>query len=434
MRIDPQLSATSLEAQRARIAARTDANAAGAADVSGTTRQDSTDRARRTQVAPTVAASEPATVGSPSVEIEITVDDILKNWGTNNTEADLNGDGGVDAADLALLLSWQGGEDPIDVPDLGAGDTPDLSTGTEGDAPQFTLEELMKNWGQSDSDYDFDGDGTVGAADLAQFLSGQIDAPTGPPAFAPPTGDGDRVAQLLSEWGSADSNYDLNSDGTVDAADLAALLATQNNPLIEPTSTGAAERTNGAASANDWIAGLSKEILSRVGGEDGVISQKEFPGNDAIFKIVDQDADGVITGRDLQSAINHSLNSVMKVTGDADLSAVASNWREAFGITDTLRPSGPEDQAGDLGRPLPRDPGDLGRPLPRDPGDLDTGRLDRLVGAIERRLERAGFGTQPPANLHDLLNTLDLSGDQQQYILRHLGETYPNGLGVNQTA
>ncbi len=428
MRIDPQLAATSLEAQRARIAAaRTDANAAGAAEVSGNptsvSRTGTTDpmeaarAARRAAaVAPSTAPAEAAPTAPPSFSQEITVDDILKNWGTNNANADLNGDGGVDAQDLALLLSWQGGETGEVAPDLSTGAP---STG----GPQFTLEGLLSDWGQSESMYDFDGDGTVGSGDLAQFLSGGVDGPTGPPSFAPPAGDGDRVAQLMAAWGSDDAQFDLNGDGTVDAADLATLLAGGGAPGETPStapSDGAAPPA-GADAVSDLVDGLAKQIIAASGGTDGLINAKEFAGNPSIFKIVDQDQDGVISGQDLQGAITHSLKSVMMQGADVDASAFSQRWLDAFGVNDRMAgPSGPEDMA---------------RPLPKvTDGGMDTTKLDRLVGAIERRLERAGFSSQPPTNLHQILNNLNLNSEQQQYVLRHLGDSYPQGLGLNRMA
>lgn len=116
-------------------------------------------------------------------------------------------------------------------------------------APTTRLDALLADWGQSDSPFDLDGNGIVGAADLLMLLArlsegaqtpeptpGDVAVRAQPSTTAlaepqlsdpsdpnrPPTNDLDA---LLADWGQSDSTYDLDGDGIVGAADLLMLLA-----------------------------------------------------------------------------------------------------------------------------------------------------------------------------------------------------------------
>lgn len=79
-------------------------------------------------------------MGGPSQQ-PIDVATILQNWGTSNPLADLNTDGIVDAADLALASEHQ-------------------NSGANG---------VLANWGSGGAS-DLNGDGAVDAADITQLL------------------------------------------------------------------------------------------------------------------------------------------------------------------------------------------------------------------------------------------------------------------------
>ena len=53
----------------------------------------------------TPPADEGGTAGEGGTASDPTVDTIMSNWGTSNPDADLNGDGTVDSADLGIVLS-----------------------------------------------------------------------------------------------------------------------------------------------------------------------------------------------------------------------------------------------------------------------------------------------------------------------------------------
>jgi|GEM_PF-3918602 len=91
---------------------------------------------------------------------------------------------------------------------------------------------LLSNWGAAKpgSPHDLDGDGSVGAGDLAQLIS-RLGSPKPQPVAAQPEPyTRDDVERLLDAWrgeGAAAETrerYDLDGDGAIGAADLAALI------------------------------------------------------------------------------------------------------------------------------------------------------------------------------------------------------------------
>lgn len=101
------------------------------------------------------AGAAPPEQASSTQPYQVTVKGLLANWGNNDSIYDLTGSGTVDGEDLLMLLA-NGGTMTIEA-----------AAGTE---PELTLEGLLAAWGQSDSPYDFTGNGTVDGEDLLLFL------------------------------------------------------------------------------------------------------------------------------------------------------------------------------------------------------------------------------------------------------------------------
>lgn len=57
--------------------------------------------------------------------------------------------------------------------------------------------------------------------------------------------------------------------------------------------------------------------------------------------------------------------------------------------------------------------------------------LRDIAQAIFQRLLSAGYELKPPANIHSVVDQLQLSRSQKQAIIERLAERYPRGLGVN---
>ncbi|MCH2132703.1 MAG: hypothetical protein MK116_03030 [Phycisphaerales bacterium] len=64
-----------------------------------------------------VTITKPEAVASPrgddQVSDEVTIEDIIRNWGESDSHADLNDDGIVDVNDLLLLLERQSATNPV---------------------------------------------------------------------------------------------------------------------------------------------------------------------------------------------------------------------------------------------------------------------------------------------------------------------------------
>lgn len=114
-----------------------------------------------------------------------TMDDLMKAWGTDDPNCDLNGDGTVDVTDLlALINNWPGGQAPTtttgidpatpavsDVDPASTAPPPAQTDPAAGAAPAATLRGIFENWGQNDPTHDLNGDGTVDVLDLLQFIN-----------------------------------------------------------------------------------------------------------------------------------------------------------------------------------------------------------------------------------------------------------------------
>lgn len=137
----------------------------------------------------------------------LTLEGLLAAWGTDNPTFDLNGDGTVDTSDLLLMMAKLGENVPPTEPE-----TP---------ADQLTLKGLMAAWGQSNSPYDLNGDGTVDTSDLLLLMQNGGSMPMPEGAEPEPL----TLTGLLGAWGTDNSTFDLNGDGVVDVSDLLMLLS-----------------------------------------------------------------------------------------------------------------------------------------------------------------------------------------------------------------
>ena len=161
---------------------------------------------------------------------------LIDDWGKTDSPHDLNGDGTVGIQDMLQLLANLA-NDPEAIPD-GLYDprnqVPDDSAG-DGQSQSDRLQGLLDAWGQSASKYDLNGDGTVGINDMLMLLQQLADevtqAPAGDPTNSTPgTPEAQtRLHQLFEAWGTSDSEFDLDNDGTVGIRDMLLLLAQMHN-------------------------------------------------------------------------------------------------------------------------------------------------------------------------------------------------------------
>jgi hypothetical protein len=62
------------------------------------------------------------------------------------------------------------------------------------------------------------------------------------------------------------------------------------------------------------------------------------------------------------------------------------------------------------------------------------GGLSRLSQSIYDQLSTSGFAAQPPTNIRELIDQLNLAPRQSDFVLKQLAAKYPDGLGINETA
>ena len=133
---------------------------------------------------------------------ESLLDQLKADWGKSDSPWDLNGDGTVNVQDfLELLARMSGGNKAPETPP----------------EPQSPLDQLLADWGKSDSPWDLNADGTVDIKDFLNLLaqmSGGVEA-----------NQQEAIDRLKADWGKSDSPWDLNGDGTVDVRDFLNLLA-----------------------------------------------------------------------------------------------------------------------------------------------------------------------------------------------------------------
>jgi hypothetical protein len=62
------------------------------------------------------------------------------------------------------------------------------------------------------------------------------------------------------------------------------------------------------------------------------------------------------------------------------------------------------------------------------------GGLRSLADAMFSHLTSNGFATQPPSNIRELIDAMNLAPKQSDFMLKTMAEKYPDGLGVNAVA
>ena len=258
----PAISATPINIHRGKAAAA----------LSTTPPPHDADRAgRKSGIAPanSPAAKHPESVNPTQPpphrpQPVLTLEGLLDNWGSSNTDYDLNGDGTVDSADLFTFLSdvQSPNGNAHAVVDL-TGQTADAngagpaSDGNPSPSEPLTVDGFYGNWGTNNGAYDLNGDGTVGAADLFEYL-GSLETPEeaggsnatpgdalGTSGSEPVGSPKDSVQEsltledILQAWGAEGGRADVNGDGTVNGQDLFQYLGSLPVP---PSADGPAGR------------------------------------------------------------------------------------------------------------------------------------------------------------------------------------------------
>ncbi|MFZ9914733.1 MAG: hypothetical protein ACO3IB_05270 [Phycisphaerales bacterium] len=208
-----------------------------------------------------------------TAQAPVDVATIMQYWGTSNALADLNVDGIVDAQDLAMASASP-------------------TTGTAA---------ITGSWGQQGGTNDLNGDGLIDAQDLALSLNGQA-------------GSAQEAAQAAAWQGAAGGDH--NGDGVVNAVDLAMSLG--NPARVEESPKELVGRIADAA------------FEMRDADSDGVLTIKDFNGNERLFKRIDLDGNGSVNRDELMDALMQSFERFRDGQPGSATGAFAKRWFEAF--------------------------------------------------------------------------------------------------------
>ena len=129
---------------------------------------------------------------------QVDMDAFFAAWGTDNAEFDIDNNGVVNGADLAVFLS------------------------ASNSVIAGSVDDIYAQWGfQGESTADLNGDLIVDGEDLALALAENEESvaqdESGQPALT-------KLEILLSDWGTNERRSDLNNDNIVDGLDLSILL------------------------------------------------------------------------------------------------------------------------------------------------------------------------------------------------------------------
>lgn len=183
-------------------------------------------------------------------------------------------------------------------------------------------------------------------------------------------------------------------------------------------------------------------LQTRDADGDGLLSQHELRATDDRFAAIDADGDGLVSADELRANLKQGLARAMTTDPTLDAALFAKQWISAFDLNgdqtvDAAEVKLPPGIVGQIdadrdGRLTAAEiQADVER---RGPAIGRRQRLEELVKHIGSKLDAAGFGTQPPVNIRDVVNAFGLDKAGANFVLRALGDRYPQGLGVRTVA
>ncbi|MCP3902908.1 MAG: hypothetical protein GY715_04660 [Planctomycetes bacterium] len=291
----------------------------------------------------------------------------------------------------------------------------------------LTLRGLREAWGQSDTPYDLNSDGTVNFADMLQLIKqlGESHHPVTPTDPAPPPSfaSADPVTEqtsvaggeepeetpapavtlrsLLAAFGKRDSQHDLNNDGTVNFGDVIEFLARQRGAAPPESDT-----PHLAPVAPDLVAGTPQP---RPVAPDSALSDHAAE--------LTNDGPPPVTIEELREAFGKRNNERLDLNGDGVVNF--GDFLKLIADRGEQAPSGAQ-QAGS---------GEIAERLAEQRAAFQ--RVEPIADSLVSQLRAKGFRTHPPANLHEVVAKFDLPSTDQKALLHQLNAKYPKGLGVN---
>jgi len=185
--------------------------------------------------------------------------------------------------------------------------------------------------------------------------------------------------------------------------------------------------------AGDDLVSKSVAALDRDG--DGALGRSEFAAPDAEFNRWDADGDGLVTAKELATALRNDLGHELRVRPATDPAEFAGQWIAALTGGESLTSTAAVTMT-DAARNS-SSPGDasvtetLNSMTKAASAASRRQRLQDVAHELGERLDAAGFDRTPPTNIRELVRAIDLQPRDSSLVLRMLGDRYPGGLGVS---
>lgn len=188
------------------------------------------------------------------------------------------------------------------------------------EAPTASAATVMQHWGTSNAEGDLNSDGIVDAQDLAMVLNAQNDS----------------QSLVTQNWGSGGENAsnggDYNGDGNVDAMDLAMALNGGNSPRSLEGSAASGPGTPEAVVATI----VDATFAARDSDADGELVSSDFgragkhEGGGKLFQRLDLDQDGTVGREELSKALRGELDRFREQFPGKQPAAFARRWLDAL--------------------------------------------------------------------------------------------------------
>ncbi len=288
--------------------------------------------------------------------------------------------------------------------------------------PPTDLQALLDDWGQSDSPWDLNGDGTVGIQDLLMLLKDMGETPSDLIAVVPQTPKSSTemptdLQQLLDDWGKSDSPWDLNGDGTVGIQDLLMLLKEMGQDSRPSVSSGRTDARPLDEMAKKVTAGLFN-IHDR--DRDGLITTDDVGGHGRLLEALDQNGDGALSPKELMGFVRLSFDKALE--RQEDPRQIARNWFKMFG-----RNGEAQSVTGEASAPgHPAGPSTFAAPpVPAAPAQLRTA-ADRVSHYVLRQAD-----VRTPGEVRNGIQNAPISAELKGMILNRLAALHQRGVHVS---
>ncbi len=360
----------------------------------------------------------------------------------------------------------------------------EIPVAPEGESTPLTMAGLYEAWGQSNSEYDLNTDGTVNMQDLVALLAQMSEAagtpaPPGPktqpplgnePPAAPAIGNETpeeaalplTVDGLMEAWGQRGSEYDLDGNGTVNMQDLGQLLAQMQGAPPAGPNTGAGTPPIGTAveeTPNIFVSetpGLIGEDLTVDGlmeawgqrgtnydlNGDGIVGMQDL--TELLSRMADNKTVPVNESKLGPGALADAAAPVGEVAPDVPggngedltVSGLMEAWGQRGGEYD-LDGNGVvnmQDLIALLGQQESAPGGHAAPEAMRLAGGAMLGNsnsTDSLVKQLVQSFQNNGFDKSPPSNLDEIVQSLGLPKGQFQAVVDGVMNQYPGGFGLD---